>query len=263
MTSPFPGMDPYLEEHWPDVHPRLVHDAANALQRQLTGPLRARIGERLIIEEDAEAVRSIYPDVRVFEHGAPGQPVTSEAQAVALAEPLVIPRPRSEEIRQTFVQIIDVASGGRLVTVIEFVSPSNKLPGDGQRKYRQKQQEILAADINLVEIDLTRGGERQLLYPPTHLPRGYQTTYLACVLRGFGFDRYEIYRMPLTERLPAIRIPLRKGDPDIALDIQPLVDAAYHDGRYDDIDYAKPCIPPLAGEEASWADNLLKAVGKR
>jgi hypothetical protein len=262
MTSPFPGMNPYLEAHWPDVHSRLVNNAANALQRQLAGPLRARIGERLVVEEEFDPVRSIYPDVRIFEHGLRGQAVTPTAEGLALAEPLVV-RGESEEVRQTFVQIIDVSSGGRVVTVIEFHFPSNKLPGDGQRKYRQKQQEVLAADINLVEIDLTRGGERQLLYPIVNLPQEYQTTYLACVFRGFGFDQYEIYRMPLAERLPAIRIPLRRGDPDIALDIQALVNAAYEDGRYDDIDYRKPCIPPLAAEEASWADDLLKGAAKR
>lgn len=260
MQSAFPGMDPYLEAHWLDVHPRLVNSAANALQSRLIGPLRARIGERLVIEQDADPVRSVYPGVRIFEHGT-GQAVAAAAQGVALAEPLVIPR-ESEEIRQTFVQIIDATTGGRVITVIEFVSPTNKLPGDGQRKYRQKQQEVVAADINLVEIDLTRGGERQLLYPLAQLPEAYRTTYLACVFRGFGFDRYEVYRMPLAERLPAIRIPLRKGDPDIALDIQPLVEAAYQDGRYGDIDYHKPCIPPLAGAEAEWANDVLKSAGK-
>ncbi len=262
MTSPFPGMDPYLEMHWPDVHSRLVNNAANALQHQLTGPLRARIGERLVVEEEFDPVRSIYPDVRIFEHGIRGPAVTLTAEGVALVEPLVVRR-ESDEIRQTFVQIIAVSSGGPLVSVIEFLSPSNKLPGDGQRKYRQKQQEVLAADINLVEIDLTRGGERQLLYPIVNLPQECQTTYLVCVFRGFGFDQYEIYRMPLTERLPAIRIPLRKGDPDIVLDIQPLIDAPYHDGRYDDIEYRKPCIPPLQDEEAAWANDLLTSAGER
>ncbi len=73
----------------------------------------------------------------------------------------------------------------------------------------------------------------------------------------------EFYRMPLAERLPAIRIPLRRDDPDAVLDIQPLVDAAYQDGRYDDIDYRRPCIPPLEGKEAACMEGLLKSVGKR
>lgn len=260
MKSPFPGMDPYLESHWPDVHSRLVHGAANALQRQLAGPLRARIGERLVVEEEGNPVRSVYPDVRVFEKGPPGQAVIPSAAAVA--EPLIV-RLADEEVRQTFVQIMDMSSGGRLVTVIEFLSPSNKLPGDGRRKYERKQGEVREADVNLVEIDLTRGGQRELLCPMTSLPPAFQTTYLTCVYRGFGHSQCELYRMPLTERLPAIRVPLRREDPDIVLEIQALVDQAYAEGRYDDLDYARPCVPPLEGPDAGWADDLLKSAGRR
>jgi hypothetical protein len=264
MKSPFPGMDPYLEAHWPDVHQSLITSTRNALNRQLRGSLRARMGERVVVEENSDPVRSIYPDVRVFEHG--DRDPMSEAPApdseVALAEPLVVIA-RSERVRQPFVEIIDTASGGRLITVIEFLSPSNKYAGDGQEQYARKQQEIVAADINLVEIDLVRGGQRNLLQPDESLPESHRTTYLACVRRGFGRDAYHIFRMPLTERLPAFRIPLRRRDPDAVLNIQALVDQAYEEGRYDDLDYTKPCIPRLEGTEAAWADQVLKAAGKR
>jgi hypothetical protein len=263
MPSPFPGMHPYLERHWLDVHPRLIHNGCNALNRQLGPDLRARMGERLVVEHDMDPIRSIYPDVRVFAHerGVGDRPLSSSA-AVAVAEPLVISAP-NEEIRETFIQIIDVSSGGSLVTVIEFLSPANKLTHDGSGKYRQKQREVLQADINMVEIDLTRGGTWQLLYPTAQLPLDYRTTYLTCVRRGFGFGRFEIYRMPLRERLPAIRVPLRAKDADIALDVQALVDLAYQEGRYDDIDYGQPAVPPLAEEDEKWAESLLKSAAKK
>ena len=256
-------MDPYLERHWLDVHPRLIHNGCNALNRQLGPDLRARMGERVVVEHDLDPIRSIYPDVRVFAHeqGVGDRPLNSSA-GVAVAEPLVITAP-SEEIHETFIQIIDVSSGGSLVTVIEFLSPANKMTHDGSGKYRQKQREVLQADINMVEIDLTRGGTRQLLYPTAQLPPDYRTTYLTCVRRGFGFDRFEIYRMSLRERLPAIRVPLRPKDADIALDVQALVDQAYEEGRYDDIDYAQAPVPPLGEEDAKWAAEILRAAAKR
>jgi hypothetical protein len=65
--------------------------------------------------------------------------------------------------------------------------------------------------------------------------------------------------MPLRERLPAIRIPLRPTDADVALDIQRLVEQAYADGRYDDIDYRKACRPPLDADDVAWADDLRAA----
>ena len=39
MPSPFPGMDPYLEAHWGDVHARLVIYISEQLQMLLPGDL--------------------------------------------------------------------------------------------------------------------------------------------------------------------------------------------------------------------------------
>ncbi|HEY3242498.1 MAG TPA: DUF4058 family protein, partial [Phycisphaerae bacterium] len=62
----------------------------------------------------------------------------------------------------------------------------------------------------------------------------------------------------------AIRIPLRPTDPDAVLDLQALIDSAYEASRYDrTTDYRRSCEPPLEGQEAAWADELLKAAGKR
>ena len=116
---------------------------------------------------------------------------------------------------------------------------------------------------NLVEIDLTRGGRRQMSYPVENLPESCQTPYLACIYRGFDANQHEIYAMGLRERLPAIRIPLRDTDPDIVLELQPLIDNAYEAGAFDDIDYRRPCTPPLEGEDEAWADGLLRKAAKR
>jgi hypothetical protein len=66
--------------------------------------------------------------------------------------------------------------------------------------------------------------------------------------------------LPLRQRLPAIRVPLRRTDPDAALDLQSLVDDCYERGRYASvIDYSKPPHPPLPEEEAAWAKEALAA----
>jgi len=261
MKSPFPGMDPYVERHWRDVHGTMIVHGRAALQRQLGGGLRARIDERLVVESPPGETRSIYPEVRVVEQGLGDRPLVPSA-GVAVAEPLVL-RAASEKARERFIEIVDAASGGRLVTVIELLSPSNKLAGDGRDNYRRKQAEVIAAGVNLVEVDLTRGGRRELACPPAQVSPSHRTTYLACVYRGFGADQFELYAVPLRERLPAIRIPLREADPDIVPDLQPLLDRAYEEGSFDDIDYRAPCVPPLEAGEAAWADEVLRAAGKR
>src|SRR5208282_2453096 len=71
MLSPFPGMDPYLEQFWGDIHHRLITYACDALQRQLPGGLLARVDERVFVEPADGQGRNIVTDVRVVERGRP------------------------------------------------------------------------------------------------------------------------------------------------------------------------------------------------
>lgn len=261
MKSPFPGMDPYLERHWRDVHGRLIVSSSTMLNRQIGGDLRARIDERLIIEEFGNEMRSISPDVVVVEHGLAGRRFSAPA-GMAIAEPLVI-ETTDEPVHERFIEIIDPARGGIVVTVIEFLSPTNKLPGDGREQYLRKQQEVISAKVNLVEIDLTRSGRRELALPEAEMPAAARTPYVACIRRGSSRRRFEVYPMPLRNRLPAIRIPLRPTDPDAVIDLQVLVDLAYEEGRHDDIDYSVATMPPLTGEDEAWADQLLREAKRR
>lgn len=265
MKSPFPGIDPYLEATWRDVHARLIVYLSDQLQSQLGGPLRARVEERIVVESPLDEAREIYPDVRVFQ-SRPSARVAQSSGGTAIAveeeEPLIVPSP-NEERTETFIEIIDRSSGDKLVSVIELMSPSNKLRGDSQRKYRQKQQELSDANITLVEIDLTRGGRRQFLLPQAQVPPSHRATFQACVFRAHGRTQFELYRMPLQRPLPRVKLPLREGDKDAVIDLQPLIERAYANGAYDDIDYAQPPVPPLDEADAAWADELLRAAKRR
>jgi hypothetical protein len=225
--------------------------------------LVARIEERLVVEDPwSGAGRRIGPDVRVVEHGASDSSV-EPAGGVAVAEPIVLST-ESEPFAQRFVEIIDLSTGGRVITVIEFVSPTNKTPGDGLEKYRQKQSECRSAGVNLVEIDLTREGRRQLLAHRWCGARLNDSTYQASIWRAAEAHRVELYPIRLSDRLPRLGIPLRPADPHAVLDLQPLVDEVYAASRYDrTTDYRSPPEPPLCDEEAAWADSLLKSAGKR
>jgi hypothetical protein len=262
MTSPFPGMDPYLEAHWLDVHPALCTYARDSLNAELGNDLTARLGERVVVESLFDRPRGIHPDIRVIEHGGLADlPLTPSAEAVAVAEPLVF-EVESEPIRQPFIDIIETGSG-KLITAIEFLSPTNKVPGEGRRQYLKKQQEMYNAAVNLVEVDLVRTGEHVLLARQDDVPPGAMATYNVCAFRGWRWGKVEWYSMPLRQRLPAIRIPLRRSDPDVVLDIQALVDQAYRNGRYNrTLDYSRPPAPPLAEEDAAWAREIISRRGR-
>ncbi|REJ80262.1 MAG: DUF4058 family protein [Planctomycetota bacterium] len=238
--SPFPGTDPYLEREWDDVHAALAIYARDALQPRLNSDLRARAQKRVIVEKEDPtdpSHRFIMPDVAVVE----------EEGGVVVAEPLVVHMPEYE-MTQTFIEIIDVASGRQVVTVIEFLSPTNNRPGDGRDQYQQKRRECVEGGVNFVEIDLTRTGTRELLAPEWKTPPSHLTTYQACVFRATKRDRVELYAMPLWQPLPTIRIPLRPTDDDVTLELQPLIDEVRERGRYD-LDYTQPLRPPLEPED--------------
>ena len=262
MSSPFPGMDPYLEQFWPDVHARLILYACDQIEEQLPRGLIARVEERVVLESD-DGARGVYPDVKIAElsgRGGAAVAVTSRRFAV---EPVIVEY-EGEPATETFVNILEAGPGQRLVTVIEILSVANKLPGEGQRLYRQKQSELRDACVSLVEIDLLRRGDRVLSLDPWRIPRRARTHYQVCARRGWTPRRFEVYPVPLRSPLPAIRIPLRQTDTDVRLDLQAVLDMAYRKGRYHlTVDYSDPPEPPLSGADAKWARTLVKAARKK
>ena len=134
MPSPFPGMDPYLEnpEIFPDLHDSLITYLRAKLQAGLPPPYYAAIGRRVWIEASR---RSIEPDVHVLRAGAARQvpSPTSGATAVtsrSAARPVIV-KVLHDEFREPFLEIY-AGSGDskRLVTSIEVLSLSNKTPGE-------------------------------------------------------------------------------------------------------------------------------------
>jgi Protein of unknown function (DUF4058) len=262
MKSPFPGMDPYLEQFWRDVHARLIIYSCDQLQNQLPDDLYARVEERIVLESSELAPVVRYPDVRVVEYPHGGLSSPFAQSGIAVAEPVRI-HYALEPITETYIEIIDAGTGQRVVTVIEFLSLSNKFPGDGRDQYRRKQDELRRSGVSLAEIDLLRAGQRTLSLPVSSIPVELRTTYQVCVRRGWEAGMYEIYPVPLRDRLAVIRIPLRQTDEDARLDLQALIIQAYQNGRYHKFDYRAAADPPLEGLDGLWADQLLHQVGKR
>ena len=264
MESPFPGMDPYVEARWLDLHARLIVLAGRSLQRQLGEDLVASIEERIVVEDTLGYSRGVGPDVRVVEVEAPLPSASHKSSGnLLVAEPIRL-SVLSEPISERYLQIIDPATGGRVITVIEFVSPTNKLPGDGRRQFVQKQEECYNAKVNLVEIDLTRRGDRKLLCHRWARAREFDATYQVSSWRAAWGSEVELYPISLRQRLPAIAIPLRPEDRVAVLDLQAIFHECYADARYDrTTNYREPCDPPLEGDDAVWADQLLRGAGRR
>jgi hypothetical protein len=264
MPSPFPGMDPYLEAHWRDVHTRLVIYSSDALQGVLPSGLRARVEESVLLETPAGlGDHPLFPDVRVVEYASKRNSEAQGETGVALAEPLLI-QAEPEPVTEPFIEIIDRESGNRVVTVIEFLSPSNKSPGPNREQYLHKQRQICSSDANLVEIDLNRYGAHTLAFALENLNSRFHTAYMACIRRPTRPGMAEVYRMPLWERLPVLKIPLRPTDADVPLDLQAVVDQCYRNGAYEGtLNYAVAPEPPLSRVDEEWTKQRLQELGLR
>ena len=279
-SPPFPGMDPYLEAPpiWPDFHDALAAEIRAELNALLPPPYYARLQSRpeIGITLSGERARRIVPDISVMQRHLREAPVAYATAPVAVLEypreqatPTIDLRIPSDPLRHRLIEIRDSQRGHNLVTLIEIVSPSNKLPGPDRRAYESKQMEVLGSDANLIEIDLLRGGQRLLPYPELEaavydLAPDYLVLLNRNALReGYWMD-FSLYPVALREPLPCILVPLAGDDPDVLLDLQLAFNRAYADGPYTRmVDYTVEPNPPLQAEDAAWADQLLRAAGLR
>ncbi len=256
MANPFPGMDPYLEgELWPSVHDDLLGEFVRQLSPQIKPKYIALSKKRVVVAtpDPIELGQPRWPDVAVLRAGDPAAPV----RGVALAAPLELEALPPEPRTLTSVEIRDVA-GRRLVTAIELLSPTNKR-GEGEAEYAEKRQELLRSPSHLLEIDLLRSGNRFPLRGP--LP---SVPYFVFLSRAGRRPKIEVWPIALDQPLPTVPVPLLDGDPDAVLDLQRALQTVYDIVGYDlAIDYRQPPAVPLAPDQQAWADELLRAAGKK
>lgn len=239
MPSPFPGMNPYLEQTdtWQDFHERFIVHAAAVIGAQVRAICIVRINQHVHLREPAaeERLAAIDQDVRLG--GGTG---TAERDA----------RLPVDVERQSFVEVRG-REDRQLVAVIELLSPANKKPGPDREQYLAKRRQLLASSAHLIEIDLLRGGPR---LPLEDLP---DCDYYAIVSRAEERPRVGVWPIRLRDPLPAIPVPLRPPDPDARLDLQKVLRDVYDAANYADYVYAGSPQPPLHPQDAAWAREMI------
>ena len=280
MPSPFPGMDPYLEtsEHWMNVHSSLIGEIRGMLGEQLRPRYFVGMEERAYITNHADpAWSTIIPDshvvmTRFSEEGA-GHPSSIPASfglgetelEVAEGDVAVAVKPTrlrftTLRMREPYLEIIDT-SNRKIVTIIEVLSPTNKVAGSrGRQKYKWKRERVMRSMTSLVEIDLLRGGRsffrddmRDGCDYTVHVSRAEEC-----------HEGSDLWRIKLPQLLPSIPIPLSEGDADATLDLNAAWHAIYDKAAFDLVlNYKADPSTPFTAAQATWADRLLKAKGLR
>jgi len=236
----------------------------------MTGKLGRQLPDDLLVSAEVtisigDADDKIRSDINVSEESwktgvAPSwSPEREDALESTVTKPLLVMVP---PVKHRWLEILTTA--GHLVTVIEIISPTNKM--GGREFYRNKRKALVKARVNVVEIDLLRSGHNLVdvdgewwdKYTSTH-----RHDYVTCVSRGQVDEQREVYPSLLRDRLPVIRIPLRTGESDIILDIQEAVNEAYDLGQYWKRDHRQEPNLALDPEDSRWADALLRENGFR
>jgi hypothetical protein len=262
MKSPFPGMDPWLETLWPDVHLSLSFLARDALNKTLPPDLAASAELRISLESpgygEFRRLERFRPDVQISTARSDTTVRTPAASAATADRPIRLLLDEPELDR--YVRIVEPATR-RVITVIEFLSPANKI-GEGLERYRDKRDSYLEEGIHVVEVDLVRRGDWRGLLAPYRCSSADNSTYRVIIRRA---DRgtADLYPAAMDKSLPSIAIPLRPADEDVPLPLQPLIDAAYSSGRcHMLLDYAVFPEPPFSPAEAGYIASVLTTAAR-
>ena len=253
MPSPFPGMDPYLEnrEFWSSVHSRLIIAIADALVEQLSEQYRIEVEQRTYYAaEPDDSLLVGVADVAILREEVSS--TETNAATLTIPQPARVVVPATEEVRERYLEIREVATGA-VVTMIELLSPKNKRAGEGRNAYERKRQRILASATHLVEIDLLRGGQ------PMTMAGAELQDYRILICRGDERPAGDLYAFGVSQPIPTVPIPLLPGDVQPMLDLQGLLEQVYQRGRYHlAIDYSKaPQVRWKDEAEVAWVQALV------
>ena len=253
MSSPFPGMNPYLElpALWHEFHNRLIVAISDALTPYLQPRYYVAVEIHTYMDDDNLELLVGIPDAIVL-----AAPKTSMAQPTTTAtqtRPRQIQIPMSVEVKERYLEVREVGTH-QVITVIEVLSPKNKRKGEGRTAYEKKRQRVLGSSSHLVEIDLLREN--------TPMPMiGVEETsdYRIVVSRATTRPMADLYEFQLREFIPSFSLPLKPDDPELAVDLQAVVLGVYDRGSYPvRIDYRQPVpLPNLSEADHAWVEALL------
>lgn len=251
-TSPFPGMDPFLEDptEWGGVQTWLLTSIGEQLSRAVSPNFSVKIEQHVYLMSPDEArAQQIVPDVYLVEtlpqDAWPGA-------AAGITTPIVVEPLYEREVTERWIEIRD-RRDRQVVTTIELLSPFNKTKNtEGRTAFLRKRDKVMSSRTHWVEIDLLRAGER-----PAEVAD--KSDYYALLKRSGVLGAYEVWYFDLRDPMPTIAIPLCAPFADVPLDLQIAFADIYQRGGYAaDIDYTSAVpAPALRPPLVSWLRTQL------
>jgi hypothetical protein len=256
MPSPFPGMNPYLEQAhlWRGFHTSFLVHLVEALTPRLGGRYFVELEESLYIDPTGDEPRLFaVADTAVTDSDDGEGNATAATATAVVSAPVTVTVPGVTKKKARRLVIRD-SNSQEVVTVVELLSPSNKAAGADRDKYLEKRGEVLTSRTNFIELDLLRGGQR---LPIRGLPG---CDYYALVSRWWERPNMGLWPVPLRDPLPAIPVPLRRGEAEPLIELKPVLDLTYDGAGYARRIYRTPPEPTLSAADAEWAKAFVPAT---
>jgi hypothetical protein len=262
MPSPFPGMDPYLEQSafWSSFHSRLIVAIADYIAPQIMPKYYIEVETRTYSESaDSELLVGI-PDAVVFssvDNSSLGQnPVMDTSSVAILNRPQQVQLPTRVEVKERYLEVRELGTDA-VITAIELLSPTNKRTGKGRVAYEEKRQQILDSKSHFIELDLLRN-EPPILMTGNDLNWDYRILVSRSEQRPIA----DLYGFMLPEPIPIFPLPLKPEDKELAIDLQSILNGVYERAGYRfRIDYRQPVPPPVLPQaDREWVTTLLSSL---
>ncbi len=252
MSSPFPGMDPYLESpsFWAEMHNRMIVVIADDLSPKLRPHYRVAIEQRIYLSSPGES-QPIVPDVTITQRSTIRSSTATIAQPIT--QPITIALALPEEVRESYLEVREISTG-RVITVLKLLSPKNKRNGEGRSADERKRQQILASVTHFVEIDLFRRGQAFPLGEAS-----LTTPYCVLVAGGDRRSNADLFAFSLRETMPSFPMPLANNSIEQIVPLQEIFNGVYDRAGFDlAIDYRQSIPEPaLSDDDISWAKELI------
>jgi hypothetical protein len=248
-------MNPYLEQDvlWNDFHLAFLPAIRARLVAQVRPNYIVLLDEHLYVHERPSEPRRLLGRANVSL--ARGSELESWPRAAArvLEAPTQVHLIAQDVERVPFLEIRD-RLGRELVTVLEFLSPSNKRGGGDREQYLTKRARLLDGPVHFVEIDLLRGGR------PMPLVDRPVCDYSVLVSRAEDRPVADFWPIGLRDRLPMIPVPWRSSDGYARIDLQEILHSVYDAAGYEDFIYNRSPEPPLAPADAAWVQQFIPRI---
>lgn len=259
MRSPFPGMDPYLEDpiFWSSFHNRFLVAIADAIAPLLQPKYYVEIEARTYIDNGEDEVLIGIPDTVVLARTQPNHsPISQSSSSTAVqTKPQKVEIPIDLERKERYLQVREIGTDA-VITAIELLSPTNKRTGEGRDIYTEKRRSILSSRSHLVELDFLRSGNPMTMRGVTG-----RMDYRILVSRANHRPTADLYGFTLRDQIPTFSLPLQDADESLTVDLQTIFNGVYDRSSYRSrLNYQNPVPPPaLPDPDRLWVQELLKS----